>query len=187
MNIFRNKGYLWPGILLCGCMAFQAGAADVEFQMKYTQPTCEVKFDNGQSSLEYFLGDLLPGQQKKHAPFTVIIDCPEQGNTALKTVIKANLTEGGRVRSGGRTALLNVEGDSGVTEPGNIDTTPLFWLETNDGKKVNLRNDEVFCTRTDTTQAQPNRCQLTPVTEVPAQAVQGELFAVVQMTVDYPQ
>ncbi|EPH4539849.1 hypothetical protein ACS106_004666 [Escherichia coli] len=168
-------------------MALKVSAADVEFQMKYTQPTCRLTFDNGQSSLLYSLGNLSPGQRKKHAPFTIIIDCPEQGNTALKTAIKAKLTEGGRVRSGGRTALLNVEAYSGVTEPGNIDTTPLFWLETNDGKKVNLRNDEIFCTKTDTTQTQPNRCQLTPVTEVPAQPVQGELKAVVQMTVAYPQ
>ncbi|HCX4216813.1 TPA: hypothetical protein ACIYX1_004865 [Escherichia coli] len=187
MKVLRNKKYLWPGILLCGCMAFQVSAADVEFQMRYTQLTCNLTFDNGQSSLNYSLGNLSPGQRKKHVPFTVIIDCPEQGNTALKTAIKANLTEGGRVRSGGRTALLDVITVSGVTEPGNIDTTPLFWLETNDGKKVSLRNDEIFCTRIDTTQAQPNRCQLTPVTEVPAQALQGELKAVVQMTVAYPQ
>lgn len=186
MKVLRNKKYLWPGILLCGCMAFQVSAADVEFQMRYTQPTCNLTFDNGQSSLNYSLGNLSPGQRKKHVPFTVIIDCPEQGNTVLKTAIKANLTEGGRVITGGHSALLDVETYSGVTEPGST-KTPLFWLETNDGKKISLRNDEVFCTSTDTTQTQSNRCQLTPVTEVPAQPVQGELRAVVQMTVAYPQ
>lgn len=185
MNILQNKRYLWSGILLCGCMAFQARATDVEFRMTYTQPTCGVSFDGGRR--EYPLGILATGFQKKHTPFSVYVNC--QGNTAVKTAITAKVISGlnglgSVVQPGNDSVRMQVVGTSGVDN-----NSPELWLLTDAGNRVKLTGLEgdAFCTKGDTSASTPNTCKLTPVTAVPAGSALGRFGVTMRFNVEYPQ
>lgn len=187
MKIFQNKRYLWPGILLCGCMTFQAGAVDVEFQMAYTQPTCNLTFDGGKSSLEYPLGTISSGTQKdNYVPFTINVDC--QGNRAVKTAVTAKVIPGGNgynsvLQPGNDSVRMQVAGAQGVDS-----NSPELWLLTEAGQRVKLTGleNDAFCTKGDTAAATPNTCKLKPVVTVPAQSPTGDFGATMQFNVVYP-
>lgn len=186
MKIFQYKRYLWPGILLCGCMTFQASAADVEFQMVYTQPTCSLTFDGGKSSLDYSLGTISSGKQENHVPFTVNVDC--QGNTAVKTAITAKVIPGGNgfnsvLQPGNDSVRMQVAGTPGVDN-----NSPELWLLTEAGQRVKLTGlgNDAFCVKGNTTTAAPNTCKLTPVTATPAQSAAGDFGVTMQFNVEYP-
>ncbi|HAK5294523.1 TPA: hypothetical protein ACISY6_004925 [Salmonella enterica subsp. enterica serovar Eastbourne] len=187
MKIFQNKQYLWPGILLCGCVAFQAGAIDVSFQMTYTQPTCNLTFDNNKSSLEYPLGTISSGTLKdNYVPFTINVDC--QGNRAVKTAIKAKVIPGGNgynsvLQPGDESVRMQVAGAQGVDS-----NSPELWLllaETGLPVKLAGQKSDAFCTREDTTAATPNTCKLKPVVKVPPQSPGGDFGTTIQFNVEY--
>lgn len=144
-------------------------------------PTCDLKLNGQNTSLNYELGKMAPGTTMVHPAFTVSIEC--QGDIPVKTAIKAALLSGGKVQSGNEDIRLDVGGISA----GN--NTPLLQLQTEAGGKVKFSGDDkdAFCEKADTTQAQPNVCALRPVTDIPAQSPEGEFEASVQLTVVYPQ
>ncbi|EPH4539571.1 hypothetical protein ACS106_004372 [Escherichia coli] len=146
-----------------------------------TRPTCDLKLNGQNTTLNYELGKMAPGTMMVHPAFTASIECP--GNTPIKTAITAALVSGGSVQNGDENIRLNV---------GNVSAgsnTPLLWFQTTSGGKVKFTGQEkdAFCVKADTTQAQPNECQLSPVTDIPAQSPEGDLSASVQLTVIYPQ
>ena len=187
MKILRNKRYLWPGILLCGCMTSQANATNVKFQMTYIPPTCSLTFDGGKASLEYPLGSLLSGTRKdNYAPFTINVDC--QGNRAVKTAITAKVIPGGNgynsvLQPGNDSIRMQVTGAQGVDS-----NSPELWLLTETGQRVKLTGLEkdAFCTKGDTTVGRPNTCKLKPVVAVPAQSAAGDFGVTMRFDVVYP-
>ena len=144
-------------------------------------PTCDLKLNGQNTTLNYEMGKMAPGTMMVHPAFTASIECP--GNTPVKTAITAALASGGSVQNGDENIRLNV---------GNVSAgsnTPLLWLQTTSGGKVKFTGQEkdAFCVKADTTQAQPNECQLRPVIDIPAQSPEGDFSASVQLTVIYPQ
>ena len=177
MNIFWGKRYFSPGVLLCGCIAFNASAVDVSFHMKSVPPTCEVSFDGGRN--EYSLGILATGFQRKHTPFSVYVNC--QGNTAIKTAITAKVISGFNglgyvVQPGNGSVRMQVAGTSGVD-----DNSPELWLLTNTGQQVKLTGEDAFCSA-----LAPNTCELAPVTAIPTWSALGRFGVTMQFNVEYP-
>lgn len=146
-----------------------------------TRPTCNLKLNGQNSPLDYKLGKMAPGTMMVHPAFTTSIEC--QGNIPVKTAITATLVSGGSVQNGDENIRLNI---GNVSAGSNM---PLLWLQTASGGKVKFTGQEkdAFCVKADTTQAQPNKCQLSPVTDIPAQSPEGDFNASVQLTVAYPQ
>lgn len=183
MKIFQVKRYFRLGILLCGCIAFHAGAVDVSFNMRYTLPTCNLTFDGGKSSLIYFLGTMSRNEQKEHQPFTVNVDC--LGNTEVKTAITAKAITGlnSVLQPGNDSVRMQVAGTQGVDN-----NSPELWLLTDAGTRVKLTGleNDAFCTKGDTTVSAPNTCKLTPVTAIPAQSATGGFGVTMQFNVEYP-
>ena len=186
MNVLQNKRYLWTGVLLCGCMTFQAGATDVEFQMTYTQPTCSLTFDGGKSSLDYPLGTLSAGSRKEdYTPFTINVDC--QGGRAVKTAITAKVIPGNGHNSvlqpGNDSVRMQVAGAQGVDS-----NSPELWLLTEAGQRVKLAGlaSDAFCSRENTTAATPNTCKLKPVVAVPSLSATGDFGVTMLFNVEYP-
>lgn len=174
-------------MLLWGCMTFQAGATDVELQMRYVLPTCTLTFDNGKSSLEYPLGILATGSQKKHEPFMVYVDC--SGDTPVKTAITARVVSGlngleSVVQPNNDSVRMQVAGTPGVDI-----NSPELWLQTKDKGKVKLtglENDAFCINEKSTTGSSQNKCQLTPETYIPAKSARGKFGVVMQFNVEYP-
>lgn len=183
MNVFRGKRYFSPGLLLCGCISFNASAVDVNFHMKFAPPTCEVSFDGGRN--EYSLGILATGFQRRHTPFSVYVNC--QGNTAIKTAITAKVISGFNglgyvVQPGNDSVRMQVAGTSGVDE-----NSPELWLlTTNTGQRVKLTGEDVFCSKGDTSASAPNICELAPVTAIPTWSSLGRFGVTMQFNVKYP-
>lgn len=140
------------------------------------QPTCNLTFNNGSSTLTYQLGTLGRGDEIRHPPFTVNVNCAD--STVVKTALTARNTTG-TLQSGNDSVMMRVNGQTSTNGP-------LFWLESG-GQRVKLTGQDTFCNRNDTSVSTPNVCQLRPVTNVPAQSPEGNIDVTVVFDVEYPQ
>ncbi|ELK7830496.1 hypothetical protein Q6O47_004556, partial [Salmonella enterica] len=107
-------------------------------------------------------------------PFTVTVDC--RGSTAVKTALTARSTTG-TLQGGSDSVMMRVNGQASTNGP-------LFWLE-NGGQRVKLTGakSDAFCI----SPTAPNRCELRPVTDIPANSPEGNIDATVVFDVVYPQ
>ena len=108
----------------------------------------------------------------EHRPFTVNVNCT--GNTAVKTALTARNTTG-TLQTGNDSITMLVNGQA-------LANAPLFWLE-NNGARVKLTGNDVFCIATNT----PNVCQLRPITDIPTNSPEGDIEATLVFNVTYPQ
>ncbi len=173
-------GGVLAGGLLLPLMVEAASTATLTIPITIinSQPTCNLTFDNGSSTLTYQLGTLGRGDEIRHAPFTVNVSC--EGNTAVKTALTARNTTG-TLQGGNDSVMMRVNGQASTNGP-------LFWLE-NGGQRVKLTGleSDAFCNRNDTSASTPNACQLRPVTNVPVTSPEGDIDVTIVFDVIYPQ
>lgn len=178
-EIIRIKQYVYAIALSIGLLAPLAAGAEtktIPITITNNQPTCNLTFDNGANSMNYPLGTMTKGTKMQHKTFTVNVDCA--GNTTVKTALTARNNTGTR-QSGDDTVMMQVNGM-------NVTGGPLFWLENgSDRVKLTGNDSDSFCTSTSTTF--PRKCQLRPVTDIPASSPEGSIDVTMVFNVVYPQ
>ena len=174
------KKYSCLALLVCGGMAFQAGAADskeVKFQMSVPTPTCTMSVKNHPDNT-INLGELKRGEiNKAHNAFVIVADCDGMGGTGRNSLTATASTNTGQQLLGNYTQVAVKMGDK-------IDTTngPLLQLKASDNNAdIMLNGSRPFCT----TSGALMECSIIPVTSVHNGAPTGSGSAVVQFTMNY--
>ncbi|EIZ2898916.1 hypothetical protein MO016_004532 [Salmonella enterica] len=170
-----RAGMLAAGLLLpLVAGAATSGGMLIPFEINNPQQTCDLTFDNGSTMMTYQLGAMSKGSRIQHRPFTVTVDC--RGSMAVKTALTARSTTG-TLQGGSDSVMMRVNGQASTNGP-------LFWLE-NGGQRVKLTGakSDAFCI----SPTAPNRCELRPVTDIPANSPEGNIDATVVFDVVYPQ
>jgi len=182
----RLRGFVAGGMvaggLLCAAHTFAAATVNksadgssavitIPVKIINPRPTCDISVRS-----HYPLTSLGEGR-KNHRPFSVRISC--SGN--VKSALKARLSDwsSGLLGDGYRVAVSIDE------QPSSFASGPFFWLRDNSNNPINLSdgNAGTFCMATE----QDRTCDITPVTEVHAGSLRGELGMVgVVFNVIYP-
>ncbi|HEI6739901.1 TPA: hypothetical protein SJ142_004485 [Yersinia enterocolitica] len=137
------------------------------------KPTCGISVRS-----HYPLNSLNEGR-KNHKQFPVVLSCP--GN--VKSALKASLLAGSDAKLLGDGYRVAVSIDE---QPPSSVTGPFFWLQDNDGRPIKLTDSDAdaFCIATT---EQSRTCSITPVTDVHADSLRGEVGVVsVNFNVIYP-
>ncbi|HAI6831416.1 TPA: hypothetical protein LAP77_003063 [Escherichia coli] len=137
-----------------------------------TQPTCALSFSGAGLNSKggvYQLGVLKAGEEKKHPPFNINVECKDTYGT-INTALTASASN----------PVLDKYHVKMAVDGKYNDSVPVLWLEL-EGKPVPV-NKEQFCQRTNL-----NRytCTLTPYTRVPSDSPRGEVSAVVVFDITY--
>lgn len=144
------------------------------------QATCDVTFSGSSVSLgshggTYPLGALSRGEEKKHTPFTAVIECQDMdGTETVSTALTASARTGTLSGSNDSIRMLVDDEDNG--------NAPVLWLETGAGQRVPLDGSTPFCVGNGLNR---NECALTPHTQVPDNSPGGEVSATVVFDVTY--
>ncbi|ELO4939427.1 hypothetical protein QUQ76_004766 [Escherichia coli] len=168
-------------LLVCGGMAFQAGAADpmqVIFNMSVPTPTCTISVKNNPSSV-INLGELVRGEvNKAHSAFVIVADCNGMGGTGRNSLTATAPTNAQQQLMNNNVWVAVKMGNSAI----DTDHGPHLQLKTSDNKAdVMLNGSRPFCT----TSGALMECSLIPVTSVYDEAPTGSGSAVVQFTMNY--
>ncbi len=180
MNKYMKK-YSCLALLVCGGMAFQAGAADstqVTFNMSVPTPTCTMSVKNNASNT-IALGELVRGEiNKTHNPFVIVADCNGMGGTGRNSLTATAPTNAQQQLMNNNVWVAVKMGNSA------IDTAhgPHLQLKASDNNAdIMLNGSRPFCT----TSGALMECSLIPVTSVYNGAPTGSGSAVVQFTMNY--
>lgn len=180
MNKYMKK-YSYLALLVCGGMAFQAGAAnskEVRFEMSVPTPTCTMSVKNNASNT-IALGELVRGEiDKTHNPFVIVADCNGMGETGRNSLTATAQTNAQQQLMNNNVWVAVKMGNSA------IDTThgPHLQLKASDkNADIMLDGSRPFCT----TSGALMECSIIPVTSVHNGAPTGSGSAVVQFTMSY--
>ncbi len=175
-NIIRKSVTGLAGIILVMGSAYGAdknhASILVPLTLINTQPTCALSFSGAGLNSKggvYQLGVLKAGEEKKHPPFNINVECKDTYGT-INTALTASASN----------PVLDKYHVKMAVDGKYNDSVPVLWLEL-EGKPVPV-NKEQFCQRTNL-----NRytCTLTPYTRVPSDSPRGEVSAVVVFDVTY--
>lgn len=172
---------LLAGLLLSVCNTMAAtvvqssqGTATITIPVTIInqQNTCRVELKGDAiSGGSYRLGTLQKGEPHSHPSFQAMMYC--EGNVPVKTGLK--------VRPGG---AFTVTGNNRVAMRGaSQDVKGELWLTLN-GSPVPMGGNAAFC-QGESTNTQPNKCSLTPVTQILSAGPGGEVNATLTFDVDY--
>ncbi|EFE1056873.1 hypothetical protein AB8K23_004348 [Escherichia coli] len=164
------KKYFCVSLLVCGCAAFQACAADsaqIRFTMEVPTPTCHVNVESTRD-----LGTLEQGRQE-HPDIPLNVSCTGEVKHALTVQpVAANV-----LQSDNRRLSVPMNGNA-PSKSG-----PFLWLE-QDGMIVKLTGkvSDAICKEVGSSQT----CNVTPVTKLQENSAIGDGAVAVRFNVVYP-
>lgn len=181
MNKYMKK-YGCLALLVCGGMAFQAGAADsteVRFEMSVPTPTCKMSVKAPNESGLIHLEELARGEvDKAHGAFVIVAKCDGMGGTGRNSLTATAPTNAQQQLQNGNVWVAVKMGSNAIDGQHG----PHLKLKASDNNAdIMLDGSRPFCT----TSGASMECSIIPVTSVHEGAPTGSGFAVVQFTMNY--